>query len=427
MSMSRLTRALRHRNYRLFFSGQSVSLVGTWITRVATSWLVYRLTGSELLLGVVGFCGQIPTMVLAPFAGVLVDRWDRHRLLVITQAGSMVQSFVLAVLTLRHEISVPWLLGLQIVQGVINAFDTPARQAFVVEMVEDRADLANAIALNSSMVNGSRIIGPSIGGLLIAAVGEGWCFMADAISYVFVIASLLLMRLPAARPARVEARVLEELRVGYRYVRESAPIRTALVVLAIVSTMAMPYSVLMPAFAAEVLHGGPNTLGLLMTASGVGALAGGLYLASRQSVVGLGRVAAYSTLIFGASLIAFAFTTSMWLAMIVLPFVGAGFMVEMAATNTVLQTLVTDDLRGRVMAFYTMAFFGTAPLGSLLAGLAADRIGARWTIAIGGAISLGAGLWLASRLPALRAIVRPIYIERGILPVPAVDSGTKTL
>ena len=425
--MSRLTRALRHRNYRLFFSGQSISLVGTWITRVATSWLVYRLTGSELLLGVVGFCGQIPTMLLAPFAGVLVDRWDRHRLLVLTQAASMLQSFVLAVLTLRHEITVPWLLGLQIVQGVINAFDTPARQAFVVEMVEDRADLANAIALNSSMVNGSRIIGPSIGGLLIAAVGEGWCFLADAVSYLFVIASLLMMRLPSARSARVEARVLEELRVGYRYVRESAPIRTALVVLAIVSTMAMPYTVLMPAYAAEVLHGGPNTLGLLMTASGVGALGGGLYLASRQSVVGLGRVAAYSTLIFGAGLVAFAFTTSLWVALAVLPFVGAGFMVEMAATNTVLQTLVTDDLRGRVMAFYTMAFFGTAPLGSLLAGLAADRIGARWTIAAGGVISVAAGFWLVSRLPALRAIVRPIYIERGILPVPAVDSGTKTL
>ena len=425
--MSRLTRALRHRNYRLFFSGQSVSLVGTWITRVATSWLVYRLTGSELLLGLVSFCGQIPTMLLAPFAGVLVDRWDRHRLLVLTQAASMLQSFVLAVLTLRHEITVPWLLGLQIVQGVINAFDTPARQAFVVEMVEDRADLANAIALNSSMVNGSRIIGPSIGGLLIAAVGEGWCFLADAVSYLFVIASLMMMRLPSARSARVEARVLEELRVGYRYVRESAPIRTALVVLAIVSTMAMPYTVLMPAYAAEVLHGGPNTLGLLMTASGVGALGGGLYLASRQSVVGLGRVAAYSTLIFGAGLVAFAFTTSLWVALAVLPFVGAGFMVEMAATNTVLQTLVTDDLRGRVMAFYTMAFFGTAPLGSLLAGLAADRVGARWTIAAGGVISLAAGCWLVSRLPALRAIVRPIYIERGILPVPAVDSGTKTL
>jgi len=427
MSMSRLTRALRHRNYRLFFGGQSVSLVGTWITRVATSWLVYRLTGSELLLGVVGFCGQIPTMLLAPFAGVLVDRWDRHRLLVLTQVCSMLQSFTLAVLTLRGDVTVPWLLGLQIVQGVINAFDTPARQAFVVEMVEDRADMANAIALNSSMVNGSRIIGPSIGGALIAAVGEGWCFMADAISYLFVIASLLMMRLSASKRVRVEARVLEELRVGYRYVRESLPIRTALIVLAIVSTTAMPYTVLMPAFAADVLHGGPNTLGLLMTASGVGALAGGLYLASRTSVVGLGRVAAWATLLFGAGLVGFAFATSLWTALILLPLVGAGFMVQMAATNTVLQTLVTDDLRGRVMAFYTMAFFGTAPLGSLLAGVAAERIGARWTIAGGGLISLAAGLWLASRLPALRAIVRPIYIERGILPVPAVDSGTKTL
>jgi len=425
--MSRLTRALRHRNYRLFFSGQSLSLVGTWITRVATSWLVYRLTGSELLLGVVGFCGQIPTMLLAPFAGVLVDRWDRHRLLVLTQVLSMLQSFALAVLTLRHQITVPWLLGLQILQGVINAFDTPARQAFVVEMVEDRADLANAIALNSSMVNGSRIIGPSIGGALIAAVGEGWCFMADAISYLFVIASLLMMRLPKGGVARVEARVLEELRVGYRYVRESLPIRTALITLAIVSTMAMPYTVLMPAFVADVLHGGPNTLGLMMTSSGVGALAGGIYLAARRSVVGLGRVAAYATLVFGVGLVGFAFAHTVWVAVLMLPVVGAGFMVQMAATNTVLQTLVTDELRGRVMAFYTMAFFGTAPIGSLLAGVAADRIGAQWTIAIGGVVSLVAGVWLLSRLPALRAIVRPIYIERGILPVPAVDSGAKTL
>src|SRR4029079_8291402 len=281
VSMSRLTRALRHRNYRLFFSGQSVSLVGTWITRVATSWLVYRLTGSELLLGVVGFCGQIPTMLLAPFAGVLVDRWDRHLLLVLTQAASMLQSFVLAVLTLRHEITVPWLLGLQIVQGVINAFDTPARQAFVVEMVEYRADLANAIALNSSMVNGSRIIGPSIGGLLIAAFGEGWCFLVDALSYVFVVVSLLMMRLPGGGAAGVEAHVLDELRAGLQYVAGSAPIRTALVVLSIVSAMAMPYTVLMPAYVAHVLGGGPNTLGLLMTASGVGALAGALYLAGR--------------------------------------------------------------------------------------------------------------------------------------------------
>jgi MFS family permease len=425
--MSRVTRALRHRNYRLFFSGQSVSLVGTWITRVATSWLVYRLTGSELLLGLVGFCGQIPTMLLAPFAGVLVDRWDRHRLLVVTQVLSMLQSLALAVLTLRGTITVTWLLVLQVGQGMINAFDTPARQAFVVEMVEDRADLPNAIALNSSMVNGSRIIGPSIGGALIAAVGEGWCFLLDAISYLFVIASLLMMRRPRAEARRIEAHVLDELRAGFRYVRRSVPIRTSLVVLAIVSTMAMPYTVLMPAFVANVLHGGPSTLGLLMTATGVGALAGGFYLANRTTVVGLGRVVMYSTLAFGAALIAFAFAKTLWMSLLILPIVGAGFMVQMAATNTVLQTLVDDHLRGRVMAFYTMAFFGTAPIGSLVAGVAADRIGARWTIGIAGACSLAAGLWFAARLPVLRALVRPIYIERGILPVPAVDSGVKTL
>jgi MFS family permease len=425
--VSHLTRALRHRNYRLFFTGQSLSLIGTWITRIATSWLVYRLTGSELLLGVVGFCGQIPTMLLAPFAGVLVDRWDRHRLLVVTQVFSMLQTVALAALTLQHVITVRWLLILQIIQGVINAFDTPARQAFVVEMVEDRADLPNAIALNSAMVNGSRIIGPSIGGALIAAVGEGYCFVADAVSYLFVVASLLMMHVAASREERVEARVLHELRDGFQYVRGSAPIRTALIVLAIVSTMAMPYTVLMPAFVDNVLHGGPNTLGILMTASGAGALAGGIYLASRRSVVGLGRVVMYATLIFGVGLIGFAFATRLWVAVLMLPIVGAGFMVQMAATNTVLQTLVEDRLRGRVMAFYTMAFFGTAPIGSLLAGVAAHRFGARATIAFGGVSCIAAAIWLASRLPALRAIVRPIYVERGILPVPVVDTGAKTL
>src|SRR3954469_14280759 len=425
--MSNLTRALRHRNYRLFFSGQSLSLVGTWITRVATSWLVYRLTGSELLLGIVGFCGQIPTMILAPFAGVLVDRWDRHRLLVITQVLSMLQTLALAILTLQHVITVPWLLALQIAQGVINAFDTPARQSFVVEMVEDRADLPNAIALNSAMVNGSRIIGPSIGGALIAAVGEGWCFMADAASYVFVVASLLMMTVARTSAPDTKARMLEELRDGFRYVRGSLPIRTALIVLAIVSTATMPYTVLMPAFVDNVLKGGPSTLGVLMAASGGGALAGGMYLASRRSVVGLGRVVMYSTLMLGVALIAFAFAGSFWVAAAVLPIVGAGFMMQMAATNTVLQTLVDDKLRGRVMAFYTMAFFGTAPIGSLLAGVAADRFGSKWTIALGGAACLLAGTWLATRLSELRAIVYPIYVERGIMPVPAIDSGAKTL
>jgi MFS family permease len=424
---ARLTRSLRHRNYRLFFGGQSVSLVGTWITRVATSWLVYRLTGSELLLGVVGFCGQVPTLLLAPFAGVLVDRWDRHRILVITQALSLLQSLALAGLTLSGRITVLQILLLQALQGFINAFDTPARQAFVVEMVEDRADLPNAIALNSSMVNGSRIIGPSIGGALIAAFGEGWCFMVDAVSYLFVIASLLGMRVERPEREPVEAHVLEELKTGYRYVMASAPIRTALLVLAIVSAMGMPYTVLMPAIVANVLHGGPRTLGLLMTASGAGALAGGLYLASRETVVGLGRVSMLATIAFGAGLIAFAFTRSQLVALLVLPFVGAGFMVQLGATNTILQTIVEDRLRGRVMAFYTMAFFGTAPIGSLMAGVAADRIGAQWTIAGCGCVCVLSGLWFGRRLPVLRALVRPIYIARGVLPVPAVDSGAKTL
>ncbi len=423
----RLTRALRHRNYRLFFGGQSLSLIGTWITRVATSWLVYRLTGSELLLGVVGFCGQIPTMVLAPFAGVIVDRTDRHRMLVVTQTASMLQSAALGYLTLDGLITVKLVLILQIVQGVINAFDTPARQTFVVEMVDDRADLANAIALNSSMVNGSRIIGPSIGGALIAGFGEGWCFTVDAISYLFVIASLLMMSGRRVHVPQERTRMIEELRGGFDYVRHSPPIRVLLTVLAIVSTVAMPYTVLMPAFVSSVLHGGPNTLGWLMTATGVGALAGALYLASRPSVVGLGRVVTVATLLFGLGLIGFAFTRSLWLSLLLLPIVGGGFMVQLAGTNTVVQTLVEDRLRGRVMAFFTMAFFGTAPIGSLLAGVAADRIGLRWTIAICGVVSLLSGAWLGSKLPALRAIVHPIYRERGIMPVPAVDSGAKTL
>ena len=415
--MLHLTRALRHRNYRLFVGGQSVSLVGTWITRVATSWLVYRLTGSELLLGIVGFCGQIPTLLVAPFAGVLVDRWDRHRVLVVTQVLSLLQTLALAILTLQGGITVRWLLILQIVQGVINAFDTPARQAFVVEMVEDRADLANAIALNSSMMNGSRIIGPAIGGILIAAFGEGYCFLVDAVSYLFVIASLLMMRLPARAAQLVETQVLVELRAGFEYVAQSHPIRTALIVLSIVSAMAMPYTVLMPAFVAGPLHGGPHTLGLLTTASGIGALTGALYLASRQTVVGLGRVMTYGTVAFGAALVVFAFARTLWVALLVLPIAGGAFMVQMAATNTVIQTIVADRLRGRVMAFYTMAFFGTAPIGSLIAGVAADRFGAPWTIGVSGAVCIGTGLWLAWQLPALRKIVRPIYIERGILPV----------
>jgi MFS family permease len=424
----RLTRALQHRNFRLFFGGQSISLVGTWITRVATSWLVYRLTGSELLLGVAGFAGQIPTLIITPFAGVLVDRHDRRRILLWTQAGSLVQSALLAVLTFTDIITVKQIIWLQVVQGIINSFDTPARQAFVSEMVEDRRDLPNAIALNSSMVNGTRIIGPSIGGLLIAAFGEGWCFATDAISYVAVIASIVAMRVrPRAHQEAAEMHLLEELHHGWKYVFHSIPIRSALLLVAIVSTAGTPYTVLMPAIAAQVLHGGPNTLGLLMTGTGVGALAGALYLAQRESVVGLGRIIMWASAVFGIGLVVFSLTTSLWPAFLVLAVAGCGFMIQLAATNTILQTIVEERLRGRVMSFYTMAFFGTVPIGSLLGGIMADHYGATRTVLVSGIICLAGSAWFAYKLPAIRAVIRPIYRERGIITVPAVDTGAKTL
>jgi MFS family permease len=423
----RLTRALHSRNYRLFFGGQSVSLIGTWITRIATSWLVYRLTGSLFLLGVVGFCGQIPTLVLTPFTGVFVDRWNRHRLLIGTQVLSLLQSLALAVLVFTGTITVAHILLLQLAQGIINAFDMPARQAFVVEMVEDRADLPNAIALNSSMVNASRIIGPSIGGIVIAAVGEGWCFMADAISYLAVIASLYAMVVtPRPRPPR-DTRIVDELLTGFRYVSRFVPVRSALILLSLISIMGMPYSVLMPAIATDTLHGGASTLGYLMTAAGVGAFGGALYLASRRSVIGLGKVIAISAAAFGVGLVLFSFARVLWLALLLLPLVGAGMMIMMASTNTVLQTIVEEHLRGRVMAFYAMAFLGTAPIGSLLAGVAAEHIGSERTILVGGLCCIAAAGWFALRLPMMRELVRPIYVERGIIAAAEIDADLKSL
>jgi len=412
-----MVRALRHRNYRLFFSGQTVSLVGTWMTRIAASWLVYRLTGSALLLGLVGFAGQIPSFLLAPFAGVLVDRWNRHRLLVVTQVLAMVQSAALAGLTLAGVINIWHVLSLSLFQGVINAFDMPARQAFVVEMVEKREDLSNAIALNSSMVNAARLVGPSVGGVIIAAVGEGWCFALDAVSYLAVIASLLLMRIaPRARRAATEKKVLHELQEGWRYVAGSPPIRSILLLLALVSLVGMPYTVLMPVFASQILHGGPHTLGFLMAATGVGALLGALFLANRRTVVGLGKVIPMMSALFGAGLIGFSLSRWLPLSLLLLLFTGIGFMVQMAASNTLLQTLVEDDKRGRVMSFYTMAIMGVTPFGSLLAGGLAHRLGAPHTLLFGGIGCIAAALWFASLLPGLRERVRPIYIQKGILP-----------
>ncbi|GJG86017.1 MFS transporter [Gemmatimonadetes bacterium T265] len=416
----RALRSLRSRNYRLFFTGQSISLVGTWVTRIATSWLVYQLTGSAWWLGVVGFVGLLPTLVVAPVAGVLVDRWDRHRVLLVTQALSLLQSAALAALAFTHTVTVAHILWLQLVQGLVNALDTPARQAFVVEMVDDRADLPNAIALNSSMFNGTRVVGPAVGGALLAAAGAGWCFALDAVSYVAVIASLFLMHLPAragAPPTRGLGAVLAELREGVRYAAGFPPVRSLLVLVGLLGVFGMPYTTLMPEVASRVLHGGPHLLGWLMTAGGVGALGGAVYLAGRTTVVGLGRVIAAGGVAVGLALVAFSFARTAWLALALLTVVGGTFMMTTAACNTILQTILPEALRGRVMALYTVAFLGTAPIGSLLAGTLAARIGTPWTICAGAVGCLLAGIWFATERKGLAEYVRPIYVEQGILEV----------
>ena len=413
-------RALRHRNFQLFVGGQSISLIGTWMTRVATGWLVYRLTGSALLLGTVSFAGQIPTFLLAPFAGVWVDRLNRRQVLVWTQTLAMVQSLLLAALTLSGRVTVHWVLALSAMQGIINAFDMPGRQAFLVQMVEDRQDLGNAIAINSSMVNMARLIGPSLAGLVIAASSEGWCFLIDGISYLAVIASLLMMRVHVPAIKRAPASMLTELKQGWTYVAHFVPIRTILSLFALVSLMGMPFVVLMPIFAARVLHGGPHTLGFLMGAMGSGALVAALSLAARRSVLGLGRIIAVSAAVFGLGLIGFGLSHVFWLSMVMMLVAGFGMMRGMAASNTIIQTIVSEDMRGRVMSYYTIAFVGMSPFGSLLAGAMAHVVGAPRTVILNGAVVLLGAAWFAFRLPAVRRAIRPIYRELGILPVEVV-------
>ncbi|MBT9332713.1 MFS transporter [Paracidobacterium acidisoli] len=409
-------RALRHRNFRLFFGGQSISLIGTWMTRIATAWLVYRLTKSALLLGFVSFAGQIPTFILAPFAGVLVDRADRRAVLVWTQTLAMVQSLALAVLTLMHRINITEILVLSIFQGMINAFDMPGRQAFMVQMVEDRNDLSNAIAINSSMVNIARLIGPSLAGLIIAASSEGWCFLIDGISYIAVIISLLLMRVKIAEVRRAATSMLVQMREGWDYVSTFTPVRTILLLFAVVSLMGMPYMVLMPVFAAQVLHGGPHTLGFLMGAAGVGAVVSALSLVVRKSVRGLTKMIPIAAAVFGASLVLFGLSSVQWLSMTLMLFTGFGMMQGLTASNTIIQTLVPEDKRGRVMSYYTAAFVGMAPFGSLLAGSLAHWIGAPRTVMFTGSCCILGALWFWSRLPAIRKEMRPVYEQLGIIP-----------
>lgn len=402
-------RSLSHRNYRLFAMGQMVSLIGTWMQSVAEAWLVYRLTGSAALLGMMGFASQIPVFLLATVGGTIADRHNRHHIIVATQCSAMAAASVLAGLTLSGHIQVWHLFVLATTLGLINAFDIPARQAFVVDMV-GREDLVNAIALNSSMFNSARIIGPAIAGILVGAVGEGWCFLLNAVSYIAVIAGLLAMRVDA-RPRRAGGiKALDEIFEGFSFVRRTGPVRALLMLLGLVSLVAMPYAVLMPVFAERILHGGASGLGMLMGASGVGALAGALTLAFKRNLRGLGRWVATASAGFGASLILFAWSRSFWLSVALLVPVGFCVMVQMASSNTLIQSMVPDALRGRVMAIYSMMFMGMAPFGSLFGGAVAERFGAPIAVTLGGLGSIAGAALFARQLPAMRAEARQLIL-----------------
>jgi MFS family permease len=385
-----LMRALTYRNYRLFFGGQGLSLIGTWMQQIAMSWLVYRMTNSVFLLGLIGFSGQIPTVIFGSFAGVYADRLNRRNLLIVTQTFAMLQAFLLAFLTLTGSVAVWHLIVLSIILGTVNAVDVPARQSFVVDMVENKNDLGNAIALNSFMFNGARLVGPSIAGILIAYVGEGVCFLLNGISFFFIILALLAMKTNQKVLQQSSGAVLHELKEGFRYVVSFAPIRYIILLLGLISFLNMPCVVLMPVFARDILHGGSHTLGFLMGATGIGALAGALYLASRKSIIGLARLITISTCVFG-------------------------MIVCMASCNTIVQTIVDEDKRGRVMSFYAIAFIGMAPLGSLLGGSIASKIGAPFTLALCGVLSIVGAIFFYSRLPEIRKFVRPIYLRMGLI------------
>jgi MFS family permease len=427
--LGNIVRSLRYRNYRLFFYGQSISLIGTWIQRITVPWLVYRLTGSVFLLGLVGFAGQIPTFLMSPFAGVLIDRWNRHKILVVTQVLALIQALVLALLFYEKSISVWHIAILSVFLGIINAFDMPARQSFVVDMIEKKEDLGNAIALNSSMVNSARLIGPSIAGILISLTGEGMCFLLNAISYIFVIAFLLMMKLKTPTIVVKNTNALQNFKEGFHYTFGFIPIRYIILLLALVSLMGMPYTVLMPVFAKSILHGGSHTFGFLMGATGVGALMGAIYMASRKNAAGLEMFIPWFAAIFGLGLILFSLSTNFILSMFLLLISGFGMLMQMTSSNTILQTIVDDDKRGRVMSFYTMAFMGTAPFGSLLAGSLASKVGAPNTLLIGGIACILGALVFIRKMPEIKKSIRPVYIKLGILPelVAGIQSTTELI
>jgi MFS family permease len=414
-SLKNIFRSLKYKNFQLFFGGQSISLIGTWIQRIAMPWLVYDISHSVGLLGLVGFAGQIPTFLLASFAGVIVDRSNRYYILIATQVLAMLQALALASLVFMGVLQVWHILFLSVILGLINAFDVPARQSFMIELVEKKEDLGNAIALNSSMVNGARLLGPSIAGVLIAVAGEGICFLINGLSYIVVIYSLLKMKVNLKKRTQKGTKVLFELKEGFKYTFGFKPIKFIILLLALVSLMGMPFSVLMPVFAKEVLRGSSHTFGFLMGATGLGAVSGALYLASKKNAAGLEKLIPISASVFGIGLVLLSITRTFWVSAIVMMVTGIGMMLVMASSNTVIQTVIDDSKRGRVMSFYSMAFMGTAPFGSLIAGGLAKVIGTPMTLAVGGVACVFGAMLYMRKLPELQNTIRPVYKKLGIL------------
>jgi MFS family permease len=409
-------RALKNRNYRLFYTGQGISLIGTWMQQVAMSWLIYRITGSAFMLGIVGFCSQVPSLFIFSFAGMIADRMDKRKMLIITQSLAMTQASILTVLVFTESISISHIILLSLAMGIINAFDMPLRQSFVIDTIERREDLANAIALNSSLFNAARLIGPTVAGAVISIAGEGICFLLNAISYIAVIISLVRMTVLFKGQSVRKSNPLADIKSGIKYTLGFQPIRSIILLLALISFAGIPYMVLMPVFAKTVLHGNAHTLGLLTGFAGFGALTGALYLASKKSVIGLIRIISIATVLFGISLCLFAFSRVLPLSLLFAIFIGFSMIITMASCNTVLQTIVDDSMRGRVMAFYNVAFMGTAPFGSLAAGSLSEKIGPTFTVLSFGCVTIIGALLFITSIPRIKKLVRPIYIQKGIIP-----------
>jgi len=408
--------SLRSRNYRLYFTGQGISLIGTWMQNIALSWLVYRLTGSVFLLGLIGFTNQIPTFVLAPFSGVLTDRYNRQRIMIMTQLLFMLQALTLTLLVLLNLIEVWHIIVLSIISGIISAFDAPARQSLVIDLIDTPDDLGNAIALNSAIFNGARLIGPAIAGVTIAAVGEGICFLLNTLSFTAVVASLLRIRIPVKQVTTQSTNFRKSFTEGIKYTFQSVPIRTLIMLLATLSLFGFPFMILMPAYAKDIIQGGSDTLGFLMSSMGAGALISAIYMASRKTVLGLGKIISVNTALLGLAVVLASFSTKMYFSLIVFFFGGLSMIMSLAAINTMLQTIADEDKRGRVMSFYAMALMGTTPIGNLLAGTIASGIGIPFTLLIGGFITMVSGLVFGLKRKSLQKYVHPIYINKGILP-----------